>query len=219
MVQTIIHTTDLEKDELLRKVLGKDYATAGNNLPVLKKLIDKIEKTDHFFSFVELVPIINRILSIRAFSIVASGASITSIFLFPVSAMIDIINAMEIGRKMYAYRGIAYATTSWAFNREMYKGSMKLLHQARTGIPRIQISDLVEYEKAWRNATNDSIKKIVETANSNNIPIDAMKLFFRVIADNDKQKLCAILLKGFEKQFDYSTAQVWKSNYRIKYPN
>lgn len=49
MVQTVIHATDFENDELLRKVLGKDYATAGKNLPVLKKLIDKIGRTGSFF--------------------------------------------------------------------------------------------------------------------------------------------------------------------------
>lgn len=100
----------------------------------------------------DVIPALNRILSIRVFSIVAEGASILSIFLFPLSAMIDIISAMGVGQKMYAYRGIAYAITSWAFNGHMYPGSMTLLHQARMGIPRISNSDIVEYEKAWRDA-------------------------------------------------------------------
>jgi len=96
---------------------------------------------------------------------------------------------------------------------------MTLLNQARKGIPRISNSDIIEYEKAWRDASFNAIRKIVQTANDNVIPIDLMKLFFRVISDNDKQKLCEIMLKGFVKEFDYSTAQVWKSNYRIKYPH
>jgi len=218
-MQAHIRMTEVEKNELLKKVLGRDYATAGKNLPVLKKMIDKIGQVDNILSVADVIPVLNRILSIRAFSIVAEGASILSIFLFPVSAMIDIINAMGVGRKMYAYRGIAYAITSWAFNSHMYPGSMTLLNQARTGIPRISNSDIMEYEKAWRDASFKAIRKIVQTANDNVIPIDMMKLFFRVISDNDKQKLCEILLKGFAKEFDYSTAQVWKSNYRIKYPH
>jgi len=101
----------------------------------------------------------------------------------------------------------------------IFSGSMTLLNQARKGIPRISNSDIIEYEKAWRDASFNAIRKIVQTANDNVIPIDMMKLFFRVVSDNDKQKLCEILLKGFAKEFDYSTAQVWKSNYRIKYPH
>ena len=57
--------TDKEKDDLLKEVLGKDYATAGNNLPLLKGLIDKIGSVDNLFTISELLPIVNRILAVR----------------------------------------------------------------------------------------------------------------------------------------------------------
>ena len=76
--------TDKEKDDLLKDVLGKDYATAGNNLPILKGLIDKIGSVDNLFTISELLPIVNRILAVRVFSFMDTGASVCSIFLIPI---------------------------------------------------------------------------------------------------------------------------------------
>ncbi len=51
--------TDKEKEDLLKKVLGNDYATAGNNLPILKGFIDKVGNVDNFFTLAEFLPIVN----------------------------------------------------------------------------------------------------------------------------------------------------------------
>lgn len=210
--------TDKEKEELLKEVLGKDYATAGNNLPILKGLIDKIGNIDNVFTLVELLPFFNKLLTIRVFSMMATGASILSIFLIPVSAMINIIDAYQAGRRMYSYRAIAYALTSWAFKKPVLNSSRKLLQQAQTGSPRVAASELIEYEKAWKKATQDAISKVNELAIKNNIPKEAVQVFLRAIADNNEQKLCDMLLKGFEKQFSFIELRVWKSNYNIRYP-
>ena len=211
--------TDKEKEDLLKEVFGSKYATAGNNLPVLKNLIDKIGHVDNLFTITELLPIVNRILSIRVFSVMASGASIISIFLIPVSAMLNIIDAYQAGRRMYSYRAIAYALTSWAFNKHVHTSSKQILLHAKTGFPRVEAKELTEYDKAWKKSSQDAINKINSVALENNIPKDALKAFMRIIADNNEQKLCDILLKGFEKQFTVIEQKVWTSNYTVRYPN
>lgn len=50
-MQAHIRMTEVEKNELLKKVLGRDYVTAGKNLPVLKKMIDKIGKVAIFYQW------------------------------------------------------------------------------------------------------------------------------------------------------------------------
>ena len=211
--------TDKEKDDLLKEVLGQDYATAGNNLPLLKGVIDKIGNIDNLFTITELLPIVNRILSIRIFSFMATGASVLSIFLLPISAMINIINGYQISRRMYSYRAIAYALTSWAFNKPILTGSKKIIFQAKTGTPKVSPKELIEEEKAWRKSSQDVVNKMNTIAISNNIPKEAIKIFLRAIADNNEQKLCEILLKGFEKEFNTTVVNIWKSNYKVRYPN
>lgn len=51
-----------------------------------------------------------------------------------------------------------------------------------------------------------------------NIPKDAMKITLRAISKNNEQKLCDLLMKGFESEMSYIVQLTWKSNYSIKYP-
>lgn len=211
--------SEKEKEDLLKEVLGQNYATSGNNLPVLKSLIDRINRVDYVFTLVELIPIINKILSIRAFSILASGSSVISIFLIPVSALLDIINAYQTGRRMYSYRAIAYAITAWAFGKPIPISSQRIILNAQTLAPKVDAREIIEYGKAWKKASQDAVNKLNEIALRNNIPKDALKVFLRVISDNNEQKLCETLLKGFETQLGVIELRVWKTNYTVRYPS
>ena len=104
--------SESEKEELLKEILGNQYHTAGNNLPLLRKMIDRIGYVDNMFTVAELLPLFNRILSLRIFGLVASGASILSIFLIPISSLINIVNAYQAGLRMYSYRAVAYTITA-----------------------------------------------------------------------------------------------------------
>lgn len=207
-----------EKEELLKDILGRDYTTAGNNLPVLRNLIDKIGYVDTAFTVAELVPLLNTILAIRIFSIVASGASIISVFLFPIAALISIINAYEAGRRMYSYRAVAYALTSWAFNKPVLNSSQRILLQIRTGFPMVPVQEITEYEEVWKKTSQDVLNKINAIPIENNIPKESLQVFFRLISDNNAQKLCDMLMKGFEKEFSFIEIKVWESNYSVRYP-
>jgi len=216
---TIKNLSENDKDQLMKDILGNDYYTAGSNLPILRKLIDRVGYVDNMFSLAELLPLMNKILSIRIFYFLASGASILSIFFIPVSALINIVNAYQTGARLYSYRAIAYAITAWAFNKPAINGSQKILAQIRMGFPRVPEDQVSEYHKAWKKSSQDTINKLNETSRTNQIPREALQAFLRLIADNNEQKLCEMILKGFEKQFSFVELRVWRSNYLIRYPN
>ena len=126
--------TRSEKEEILKEILGNDYHKIGNNMPILMDAIDIISKTDNALTFAELIPGINTFVAgSRIFSVVSSGAAVLSIILFPISAMISVINAYQIGHKMYSYRAIAYTITAWAFGKPIPSSSQRVLHNVREG--------------------------------------------------------------------------------------
>jgi hypothetical protein len=211
--------TNKEKEELLKQVLGRDYSNAGNNLPVLKTAIDIIDHVDDTLSFAELIPAIEAVLSgSRILSFVASGASTLSIFLFPVTTMIDIINAYQAGHKMYALRCIAYTITSWAFDKPAPSGSMRILSNLRNSAPVAKPSTIQEYNLLWKKTSSESIVKISSELAGKNIPSKILKITLRALAKDNPVMLCDLIMKGFEQKLSPIVALTWKSNYSIKYP-
>ena len=208
-----------EKDELLKEILGKDYAVAGNHLPILRDMIDNVGYVDNFFTLAEIIPIINKIFALRIVSIAASGASVLSIFLFPIGALISLINANETGVRMYSYRAIAYAITSWAFDKPILTGSKRVMTNLRSGPYKAPMSEIPQREQSWKKSSQDAISKMRSVAAEKNIPIKGLKAFFRMISDNNPQKCCEMLLRGFEKEFSGAPRPIWKAGYSIKYPN
>ena len=212
--------TAREKEELLREILGHQYSSVGNNLPVLNKVIDNINYVDNAFTLAELVTFTNTILTgSRFLTVAASGASVLSIFLSPVSHMIAEINAWQTGHKMYAYRAVAYTLTAWAFNRSMPSGSPAVISNIRSGAPVRKQSVVQEYHKAWQDASRNLLGKINAGTISTKVPKEALKLILRAIADNSPQKLCEMLLRGVEDQFEAVPRITWKANYKIRYPH
>jgi hypothetical protein len=207
-----------EKDELLKEILGKDYAVAGNHLPFLRDMIDNVGYVDNFFTLAEIIPILNKIFALRIVSITASGASVLAIFLFPIGALISLINANETGVRMYSYRAIAYAITSWAFDKPILPGSKRVMSNIRSGSYQTPKSRIPKREQAWQKSSQDALNKMRSVAAEKNIPIKGLKAFFRMISDNNPQKCCEMLLRGFEKEFSGAPLPIWRANYSIKYP-
>lgn len=215
-----VKLSDKEKDELLKQVLGPKYHTAGNNLPVLKKVIDLISNTDDIATISEFIPILNTALAnSRIFSIISSGASVLSILLFPVGNMISIINAYQLGAKMYSYRAIAYTITAWAFNKPIPTASPKIMSNSKNTFPVSSAHQMQEKRNAWKKASESVLRELNNLAITNKIPKDAFKILLRALSDNNEQKLCELILKGYEKEFtDFHSKAVWKSNYSIRFP-
>lgn len=212
--------TDQEKTKILKEVLGSKFETAGDNLPLLKELMDDLDKIDKGFSAWELIPVFNKILELKVFSILAEGASILSIFFFPISALIDVINAYGTGARHYSYRAIAYSLTAWAFNDAPVHSSQTMLSNLRTGfpVPPDMKYTLKQYNEGWRKAETDAVLKIRNIAIHNKIAEASLKLFMRALAGNNRQHLCEGILRGFEKRLSFQDKITWRAMYSIKYP-
>ncbi len=212
--------SEKEKEAILREILGKDYTSVGNNLPVLKNVIDIVGHVDTTFTLAELIPIINSTLAgSRIIVLVSSGASVFSIFMFPVAAMISVINAYQVGYKMYAFRSIAYTFTAFAFNKPIPRSSRKILWNMSRGIVIAKKDEIVKHHEIWAQTSKKVITKLNSDLLSKNIPKDAMEILLRAIANDNEQKLCELILKGFEKELPSTARMVWRSNYSVKFPN
>lgn len=212
--------TSKEKEELIREVLGHKFNNAGNNLPVLKTIIDGIGHVDNVFTVAELITFSNALLTgSRFFTVLANGASVLSIFLSPVAHLITIINAWQTGHKMYAYRAIAYTLTAWAFNKPIPKSSFTVLSNLRTGQPVRKGTVIQEYNQVWQESSSKVLMKVQAGTIAKNVPKEAVKIILRALANNNPQKLCEMLLRGVEDQFETIPRFSWKANYKIRFPN
>ncbi len=142
-----------------------------------------------------------------------------SIFLFPVSSMINILDAYQVGHKMYAFRFIAYTITAWAYDKPAPASSVKILNNLRGGDLVSKKSIVNEYNKIWRETSQAVATTLNYELTARNIIKEALKIVLRASAKDSQQKLCLALLKGFEDKMSYITGLTWKSNYAIPYPN
>lgn len=214
--------TSKQKDDLLKELLGANYYTAGKNLPALSKVISFVGDANDFFSLAELIPKINVILSnSRVLSVVSSGVSIFSIVMFPVATMISIINAYQSGLRMYSYRAVAYTITAWAFDKPIPLSSKKIIYNARHSAPVRPEGEIQEMNNIWKKTSQSAVNELNNFILANNISKDIFKILLRSLADNNEQKLCEIIMKGYDNNISsFHVKQVWQSNYRtIKYPN
>ncbi len=213
--------SDSEKEKLLKEILGREYQSSGNNLPILKKAIDLISNTSDVASVAELIPLLNSaMMNIRILAIVSSGASVLSIALFPVGAMISIIDAYQVGLRMYSFRAIAYTITAWAYDKPAPKSSQKIILNLKNGFPTASREQIKSMETAWSKSSASALKEINSYMVQSNIEKKVFQLLLRALSDNSEQKLCELFLKGFEKKIsDFPSKNVWRSNYSIRYPN
>lgn len=222
VLATTVQLTDKEKDILLKEILGRDYAAAGNNLPILKKVIGLVGNASDTFALIEIIPKINVVLTgSRMLTAVAASTSVFSILMFPVAGMISIINAYQSGIKMYSYRAIAYTITAWAFEKPIPISSQRFIYNARHTAPVSPMSEINEMHNAWKKASQSVLKEIDNHLQVNNFSKEVFKILLRAMGDNNELKLCELLLKGYESKFSsFHAKAVWKSHYKsIRYPN
>ena len=211
--------TDKDKKELLKEILGKSYNNSGQNFRIFSNVIDYVGYTDTTLTLAELIPAANVYISGNAvISFAASGATVLSIALFPVAAMISVINAYQTGHKHYSLRAIAYTVTAWAFNKPVPVSSPRILRNIRSGIYVRGNSVENEYNKVWRNTSKEVIRILNSQAAIHKTSKAVLQLVFRAMVDNNEKKLCSLILKGFEKDLQYIEKRIWRSTLTITYP-
>ncbi len=208
-----------EKEVIIKEMLGNDYKISGENFSILSLVIDYAGKADDALTLAELLPAANTLFRSGSFlSIVSSGATIFSIAAFPVDSMIKVLNAYQSGHRMYSYRAIAYSLTAWAFNKPAPQPSLRILHNLRSGGLVRDKSIVKEYKAVWRKTSMSVIARLNANNFSGQSSEKAVKYILRAIANNNEQKLCLLILKGFENKFTYIEKPIWKSRYSINYP-
>ena len=211
--------SDAEKKKLIQDILGQNHSAAGKNFPIFSALIDTLGNTNDVLSFAELIPSLNTLLSGATISRIVSTASFAGALLFPVAQLINVINAYQIGHRMYSYRCIVYTTTAWAFDKPIPSSSARILSNISAGPVRKRQAATMEFNKLWRETSISVQEKLNTIAIQKKIPKDHLKAIFRILGGNQPDKLCLALLTQFEEQFDFNTRNIWKSNYSVSYPN
>lgn len=152
-------------------------------------------------------------------SVIGSTAGTLSIFLMPVGHMIAIINAWQSGHRDYSYRCIAYTVTAWAFNKPRPMGSNQILQNMRSGMLVRKQSVVGEFEKVWRETSVSVTQMLDKILVEKRIQKKQLQFILQALGDGKPQQLCLLLLRGFEDKVDsYAGKLVWKSNYKIIYP-
>jgi len=210
--------TDEEKRKTIKDVLGKDSTAVGKNFLLFSALADNLSTANDILSFAELVPSFNSLLSGTVASTAVSTVSFVGILLLPFVQLINIINAYQIGHRMYSYRCVAYTITSWVFDKPKVPGSARILSNINSGPIQKRQSATKEYNKLWLETSLNVLNNLSAISTQKKIPIAHMKAIFRALSGNKADKLCESVLIHFEKDFDSNTRNIWKSNYKIRYP-
>lgn len=210
---------DTEKKKIIQDILGKNHSAVGQNYPVFSALNDGLSTANDVLTFAELIPSLNTLLSGSVVSTVVSTASFIGILLFPVAQFINLIKANQIGHRMYSYRCIAYTTTAWAFDKPNPTGSPRILSNINSGPIQKRSSATMEFHKLWRETSASVLKELNLISVQKKIPLSHIKAIFRALGGTQPDKLCLELLTQFEKKFDNITRNIWKSNYKIRYPH
>jgi len=210
--------SDEEKKKIIQDVLGKNTSAIGKNFPLFSALADELGNINDVLSFAELVPSLNSLLSGTIASTVLSTASFVGVLLFPFVQLVNIINAYQIGHRMYSYRCVAYTITSWAFDKPKVTGSARVLSNINNGPIQARQSATKEYNKLWQETSFKVVDNLNAVSVQKKIPVNHLKAIFRVLVSNQPDRFCESILTQFEKEFDSNTRNIWKSNYKIRYP-
>jgi len=207
-------------EKLIEETVGPHSKLNPARHSILHKVIEYIEYTEKGFSVAELIPVFERLIEGRAFlSFASSGATLLSIALFPVNAMLEIMDAYESGVRMYSMRAVAYTITAWAFNKPTPMESRQYLSNLSHGYPRVLPKDMDEYKKAWKKSSMDTLNKIKSGLLLKSTNEKDAKVIFRALGDGQPGRLCSLLMKGMEEHFEsIIVKRVWISNYRFTYP-
>ncbi len=181
-------------------------------------MIDGLGNANDALSFAELIPSLNTFLSSSsAMSSVISGASFAGILLFPVAQLINLVNANQTGQRMYSYRSIAYTITAWSFAKPIPTQSARVMRNISSGSIQKSSAEKMEYQTVWRNTSKSVVDKLNLTCSQKSIPKPHLQAIFRALGSGQMDKLCLMILEGFEKEFSPTTKNIWKSTYSIRY--
>jgi hypothetical protein len=202
---------DSVKKEIIKNTLATEFNLRGDNLSVLNKAIDIIGYTDNALSLAEIAGLI---AESGAVSTLAAGTSLLSTILFPVGAVIAVLNAWEAGQRLAGMASVAYTVTAWAFDDPI------------PGLPpRVQrnitlsglANEIPAYQKAWREASSSALRGLAEmVAKKHDASKNSFQIVFRAVGDDNRRNLSQAVLKGFAKDLSPIDADILRT---YEYPD
>lgn len=205
-----------EKKRLV-ELLAKEHNLVGEQLKILAKAIDIIGKTGDVATVAEIVGLIGES------GIIAGAATVVSLVgtvLLPFGLHVAVFNKTKTSERMYNLRAIAYTITAFAFDQDIPTGS-RMTRRRWGGL--VAKPEAKAHEKVWLESIEPTLRLIKQTALEKNVSIASYKAFLRALGSDDEQKLCRMILSGFEgklKDLNLSVLNTYKSNIiNIPYPN
>ncbi len=151
----------------------------------------------------------------------AAGAAtvlqVASAVLLPIYSAVEILNANEIGTRMFGMQAVAYTTTAWAFGDPTPGPSPTMMgrFKGQYGEPA-----LAGYRQAWENSSRATTKNLEEFVAKKRMQKKSYQVLLRAVGDDNRKALCLRLLKGFEEEFrEGSQRDFWKFYYDVGYPS
>jgi hypothetical protein len=79
--------------------------------------------------------------------------------------------------------------------------------------------DIPYCDQAWRDGSIKTVDNLEQVPKRKKISKDSYQALWRAVGDNQRKKLCLVLMKAFEKEFHGSLLSAWRSKYSIEYPD
>jgi len=218
--------TQSEKNKLIEEHLGKDLDLQGANLAIINKVLDYISYVDTGAGVAEvaiesaaiLLPKVGAVIKSGIFVAAAEGLAVSSVVLFPLAALISILNAYEVANRQYGMRAVSYTTVAWSFSDLIPLKSPTIEQNVRHNLSngKQAIKTLNGLQKAWFDSSSATLLKLNKAGKKGNK--EALQLVFKAMGDNNRQKLNLAILKGFAKNMSYQDKIWFEGGYSIRYP-
>ena len=204
--------TDEEKKQLTLDILKRDYNLRGEELHIVTVAYEIVHYSDAAVTLGEIAGLITHG---SAMATVGSVLSVASAVLLPVFASIELYNALATMPKIYGMRAVAYTTTAWAFGETPPTQSQVILHRVAHNYQ----PDVRFCEQAWRESSAATIRNLDSEPGKRNVSKRSFQVLLRALGDNQRSKLCLLILQGFEKKLRTSVElMAWKDGYKVEYP-
>jgi hypothetical protein len=206
--------SNAEKKRITLETLKGDFHLRGEQLEFLGKAIDYIGYADSGLTIVELVG------AISEGTLLATGTSLASMILSPFGILISIVNAGELGQRMYGMRAIAYTITAWAFDSPIPTSSPVIIANRIAWPGRdIWTRDEPAFRQAWNDAKEGTLRNIPQVMAKMKLTKQGYQLTLKILGNNLPKQLCQALLTGLDKEFQANDLRAWKSQCENEYPS
>jgi hypothetical protein len=210
------------------ELLKKDFNLRGDHMPALSKLAKIVGLSDNAVALADYASLLKEG---GVLSRVGEGLAVLSCVLGTWDNAMDMLNAREIGQRIYGMRAIAYATVAWAFGDSMPTGSATMLRRWRQWDP----AEIPLLEMTWQKVTAQTVANLQSRANKLKLPYQRYREHIRQAGDGNRKTLCRLIFEKLEDRLNPAVfpfpqwlfrdgvkvgiLDQWKASYSVLYPD